>query len=210
MVQKVSRFQISMSANLIIAMGWIGLLARFLDREDTHTQLCLSKGWLWSQSEPRCLHSPDIWLQNDYVDFCALPQSYFSIDHSNPPNRCQKLILQPDHIVWDHIQRIFESGRWVSCNPWHKLLSRAMLIFYSVRQSEYQIDHPMSLEVLENLDLQPDDIVLEHIKRIFESVQWVSRNPCHKLLSQGWQFWRIWAGFWMLTQLDFEERATAY
>ena len=46
-----------------------------------------------------------------------------------------------------------------------------MLIFFSVRQSEYQIDHPMSLEVLENLDLQPDDIVLEHIKRIFESVQ---------------------------------------
>ena len=60
MVQKVSRFQISMSVNLVIAMGWIGLLARFLAREDMHTQIYLSKRWLWNQGEPRCLHSPAV------------------------------------------------------------------------------------------------------------------------------------------------------
>ena len=142
--------------------------------------------------------------------FLALRRPNFSIDRSNSPNRSQNLDLQSDHIVWDQIKRIFESVRWVSRNSVHISVTRATLIFLSWAQSANRIDHPLWLETLENLIWQPDHIVWDHIKRIFESVQWVSRNSVHKSVTHGWQFSRIWAELRIQIQLDFGERATAY
>ena len=67
---------------------------------------------------------------------------------------CNRMIPYENILKW-FLNRLGEF-RAIPCT---KSVTRATLIFLSRCHSQNLIDHPLSLEVSENLDLQPDDTV---------------------------------------------------
>ena len=141
--------------------------------------------------------------------FLALRRPNHSIGGQEVSDRSEILDCQPDDILWQQSKRILQSVRWASSNPVHIRVSQTTLISPCLCQRSDPIAYSGTSKLSKNLDSQPHDTLWQHTKRILESVQWVLRNLVHIRVSPQWQFWRIWAGLWTLTKLDFGERATA-
>ena len=141
--------------------------------------------------------------------FLALRRPNHSIGGQKVSDRSEILISQPDGNQWQHTKRILESVRWASSNPVHIRVAQTTLISPCLCQRSDPTAYSGTSKLSKILDFQPHDTLWQHTKRILQSVQWVLHNLVHIRVSPQWQFWRIWAGLWTLTKLDFGERATA-